>query len=83
VHKFARPGALIALRGLQTEPAQASHPDPGEDARDRRQRHAEHVSDLGAGEPQPPQPRDDLNASLVGAVGDPDARRAAIQQPGL
>jgi hypothetical protein len=54
VDQLAGPLALVALRGLAPQPAELAHPDPGQDARHRRQRHAEQLGDLGAGEAQSP-----------------------------
>jgi hypothetical protein len=54
VDQLAGPRALVALRGLAPQPAELAHPDPGQDARHRRQRHAEQLGDLGAGEAQSP-----------------------------
>jgi hypothetical protein len=82
VDQLAGPLALVALRGLAPQPAELAHPDPGQDARHRRERHAEQLGDLGAGEPHPPQRGDRLDAALVGAVGHHRGRRGAIQQPG-
>jgi hypothetical protein len=39
---------LIALRRLQAQPAELAHPDPREDARDRRGRHPQRLGDLRA-----------------------------------
>jgi hypothetical protein len=83
VDQLAGPGAFIALRGLEAEPAQLAHPGSGQDARDRRQRPVEQLGDLGAGQAQPSQRRDRLDRPLVGAVGDAMRRRAAIQQTAL
>jgi hypothetical protein len=38
VDQLARPLALIALRGLHPQPAQPTHPDPGQDPRHRQDR---------------------------------------------
>jgi hypothetical protein len=54
VDQLAGPRTLVALRGLAPQPAELAHPDPGQDARHRRQRHAEQLGDLGAGEAQSP-----------------------------
>jgi hypothetical protein len=53
VDQLARPVALIALDGLQAQPAERAHPDPRQDARNRRKWPIEHLGDLGPGEPQP------------------------------
>src|SRR3954453_21599941 len=82
VEQLARPGALVALGGLQPEASELAHPDPRQDPRHGRQRHSEQLSDLGAGEAQPPQRGDRLDAALVGAVGHDRRRRGTIQQPG-
>src|SRR4051812_24880483 len=83
VDQLAGAFALIALRWLQAEPAELAHPDPGQDARDRRERPIEDLGDLGAGEPQAPQGRDHLDRVLVGAVGHTVRRRGTIEQPEL
>jgi hypothetical protein len=75
--------ALVALGGLQSEPAEPAHPDPLKDARHRRDRHLEHFGDLRAGHPQPPQRRDRLHSPLTRAVRDHRTRRTAIEQAGL
>jgi hypothetical protein len=83
VNQLTRPSALVALRGLQAEPAEPAHPDPRQDARHRRERHREQLGDFWAGEPQPAQRGDRLDPPLRRAVGDQLGRRRAIQQPGL
>jgi hypothetical protein len=81
VNELAWALALVALGGLQPEPAEPAHPDPGQNARDRRAGHVQDLGDLGAAETQPPQRRDRLDPPLVGAIGDQTRRRAAIHQP--
>ena len=83
VDQLAGPLALVALGGLEAEPAELAHPDPRQDARDRRERHLEHLGDLRAGEPQPAQRGDRLDPPLVGAVGDRPRAPSAIQQTAL
>lgn len=83
VNELAGTLALVALNGLQAEPAEAPHPDPGQDSRDRRERHPERLGDLGTAQAQTAQRRDRLDTLLVGAVGDPVRRRGAIQQAAL
>jgi hypothetical protein len=83
VNQFARPRPFIALRGLEPEPAEPAHPDPGQDPRHRRDRHVEQFGDLWTCEAQPAQRGDRLGPPLIGAIGDPLTRRAAIKQPGL
>ena len=80
VDELARPGAPIADRRLEPEPAQAAQPDPGQDPGDGRERHRECFCDLGGGHPQPPQLGDHRDPFEVGAVGDPPRRRGAIEQ---
>src|SRR5207253_838980 len=75
--------ALVALRGLKTEPPELAHPDAREDPRDRGERHAQRVGDLRACEAQSAQSRDRLHSLLFGAVRDRIRRRGAIQQPEL
>jgi hypothetical protein len=72
--------ALVALGGLEAEPAELAHPDPLQDPRDRRARHVEQVSELRGGEPQPPQSGQQLHRALVGTVRDQSRRRGAIGQ---
>jgi hypothetical protein len=43
-------GPFIALRGLQPEPAQTAHPNPGQDPRHRREWELENFRDLRARE---------------------------------
>ncbi len=62
--------SLVALGGLQAQPTQPTQPDPGQDPRHGRERHIEALGDLGAGQTQPAQRRDDLDSVLLGAVGD-------------
>src|SRR4051812_13410572 len=83
VDQLAWPGSLVALGGLQAQPAELAHPDRGQDPRDRRERHAQRVGDLGAGQPQPAQRRDRLDTALVGAVGHDRGRRGTVGQPAL
>ena len=81
VDQLTGTSSLVALRWLQTEPAELAHPDPGQDPGHGRQRHIQSRGDLHGGHPQPPQRRDDLNATLVGAVSDHGGRGGPIQQP--
>jgi hypothetical protein len=55
VDQLAGPVALVALWRLDPDPAELAHPDPGEDARDGRERHPERLCDLRAREAQPPR----------------------------
>jgi hypothetical protein len=80
VDQLAGPLALVALRGLAPQPAELAHPDPGQDARHRRQRSIEDLGDFRSGEPQPSQRRDRFDSPLVGAIGDHGRRRGTIQQ---
>jgi hypothetical protein len=68
VDQLARPLSLIALRGLQPEPSQLAHPDPGQDPRHGRDSHPEQLGDLGAGQAHATQRGDRLDPPLVGAV---------------
>jgi hypothetical protein len=79
VDQLAGSGALVALGGLQSDPAELAHPDRREDPRDRRERHSQQLGDLGARQAQPPQRSDRLDPPLVGAVGDHVRRRGTIQ----
>ena len=81
VDQLAGASSFVALRGLQPEPAELSHPDPGQDPRHSRKRHLERLSDLSPGHPQPSERGDHLDPALVGAVRDPPRGGGAIQQP--
>src|SRR5688572_8708788 len=70
VDELARTLALVALGRLEPESAEAAHPDPGQDSRDGRLRHPQHLSDLGTGHAQTPQAGDHLDPVLVSAVVD-------------
>jgi hypothetical protein len=82
VDQFARDLALIALGGLQSEPAQLAHADPREDPRGRRDRPIEDLGDLRARKAQAAQRRDRLDRPLVAAIGDHAGSRRTINQPG-
>ena len=81
--QLARTLAFVSLGRLQAEPAETAHPDPGQDARDRRERHPQQLRDLRAREAQSPERGDRLDPSLIGPVGHRLRRRAAIQQTAL
>jgi hypothetical protein len=83
VNELAGALALITLGRLEPEPAQTAHPDPGQDPRDRRDRHREQLGDLRASEPEPAQRGDCFDPLLAGAVGHDLGRAAAIQQSAL
>jgi hypothetical protein len=83
VDQLARSLTLIALRGLQAETAEFAHPDPRENPRDCRERHLEHLGDLGAGQPHTPQRRDRFDTPLVRAIGNQGRRGRAVQQAGV
>jgi hypothetical protein len=83
VDQLARALALIALGGLEPQPAQAAHANPGQDPRDRRGCHPQQLGDLRTAKAQPSQRGDRLSAQLVGAIGEVLGRRAAIQQTAL
>jgi len=55
VHELASPRALVALRLLESDPAEPAHPLPLQDRRHRRERHRERLSDLSCCHPQLPQ----------------------------
>src|SRR3954453_2257457 len=80
---FAPALALVALRGLHPQPAEPAHPDPGQDARDCRERPIEQLGDLRRAKAQPPQRRDRLEGALVGAVGHVMRRRGTIDETEL
>src|SRR6185312_10365773 len=81
VQELAGALALVALGRLETQPAQATHPDPREDPRHGRLRHPQHLGDLSAGHAQPPQRSDHLHPILGSAIVDALGRRRAIEQP--
>ena len=81
--ELARSLAFVAFGRLEPEPAETSHADPREDARDGRERHPERLRDLGAGEAQPAQRGDRLDAGFVGPVGDAMRRAGTIEQAAL
>jgi hypothetical protein len=81
VQQLARSRSLVAFCGLQPEPAEFAHPDPGQDPRHGRDRHPEALGDLSAAHPQPTERSDHLEAPLIGAVGHHDRSRGAIHQP--
>src|SRR5207248_1785103 len=83
VDQLTGPLALVAPRGLKPQATELAHPDPREDARDGRERHAEDLGDLRAREAQSPKRRERLHALLAGAVRDRARRRGAVQQPEL
>jgi hypothetical protein len=80
VDQLSRTLTLVAVGGLDPEPAQLAHPDPLKDARDGRQRPIKQLGDLRAAEPQPPQRGDHLHGLLLGSIGDHARRRGAIHQ---
>ena len=80
VQELAGTLALVALRGLQAEPAELAHPDPSQDPRHGRERHIERLSDLRAGHPQSPERRDHLDAPVIHSIGHQVRGRRAIQQ---
>ena len=75
VDELARPGALVADRRLEPEPAEPAHPDPRQDPGHSRERHRERLGDLRRGHPQPAQLRDRRDPVRVGPVSDPMRRR--------
>jgi hypothetical protein len=83
VDQLARARALVALGRLEPQAPELAHPDPRQHPRDRRERHPEHLGDLGAREAQTPQRRDRLQTPLVGAVRDPPRSRRPIEQAQL
>jgi hypothetical protein len=75
VDQLTRPAALVAVRRLGwLQAAELAEADSLQDPRDRRERHPQALGDLSAGHPQPPQRRNRLDSSLVGAVGDRPGR---------
>src|SRR4051794_10227938 len=84
VDELARVATFVAVRRLgRFEPRELAQADPRQDARDRRERHAEHLGDLRAGHAQPSQRGDRLHASLAGSRRLARGRRRAIAQAGL
>jgi hypothetical protein len=69
VDEFARLLALITLGRLEAQPSELAHPDPGQDARDRRERPAKQLGDLGAREPDAAQGGDHGDRPLISAIG--------------
>src|SRR5947209_4029537 len=74
---------LVAPGRLHPEPAELAHPDPREDPRDGRESHPKGLRDLRAGEPQPPERSDRLNALLAGAMWNRGGTGGAVQEPEL
>src|SRR5437588_6048787 len=83
VDELAGSLALVALCRLECEPAEPAQPDPGQDAGDGRERHLEEFGQVRAGEAQPPERGDRLDAVLGRAIGEVDRRRRAVEQPEL
>src|SRR5207244_2411896 len=84
VQQLAGTAALEAVGGLgRLEPGALAEPDPAQHRRDGRQRHRQHLRDLGRRHPQPPQGRDRLHTLLGRAVRDRTRRRGTIDQPVL
>jgi hypothetical protein len=83
VEQLARTLALVAQCRLKPQAAELAEPDPRQDPRHRRLRHPEQLGDLSAGEAQPPQRGDRLDAQLGRAVVDAAGRRRTIQQSEL
>ncbi len=82
VDQLTWPPAFVANGWLEAESAELAHPDPGQDPRHGRERHVEHLGDLRAGEPHPPQSSDRRDPLLTGSVRDPVRRRGPIPRPG-
>jgi hypothetical protein len=83
VHELAGSGALVANGLLESDPAEPAHADPGQDPRDRRERHPQCLGDLGRSEAQAAQLDDRVDAVSGRAVGYSLRRGGAIQQPCL
>src|SRR5438874_1058249 len=75
--------SLVSLSRLETQPSELAHPQPGEDSRHGRERHCQHLGDLGTGEPQPPERHDRLHPPLRGSMRDRIRGRRTVQQPEL
>lgn len=60
VDQLAGPRTLVADRLLEPKPSKAAQPLPGQDPRDRRERHPQRLSDLGRRETQTAQLHDRL-----------------------
>jgi hypothetical protein len=83
VDELAGPLALVAARRLEAELAEATHPDPLEDAPHRRLWHRQALGDLRPGHPHTAQRGDHLDPFLRGAVRDPAERAGAVKQTRL
>jgi hypothetical protein len=70
IEQLAWASSLVALGGLEAQPAELAHPDPGQDARHRLEGHAQALGDLRAGHPQPSESSDCLDPPPVHAIGD-------------
>ena len=83
VDELAWPLSFVAIRRLQPARAESlSDPDPRQDRqRDGRERHREHLGDLGCRHPQPAQRNDRRDPLGSGRAGTPARPRRAIQQP--
>src|SRR5215208_1939260 len=77
VHQLAGAGALVTDRLVLAEATQAAHPDPSQDPRHRLIGHPQHLSDLGASHPQPPQRSDRLDPIIRRAVMHPQGSRGS------
>src|SRR5438105_3041360 len=75
MEQLAWPPAFVTDGRLKPEPAEPAHPDPGQDPRDRRERHPERLGDLSCGETDPAQLRDRLDPVGRGSIGDMPRRR--------
>src|SRR5438876_5132817 len=83
VHELAGPRALVADRLLEPDPPQPTEAEAAQDAGDRRERHLEHLSDLGRGQAQRAQGDDRLDPLAGRAVGDSARSRGAIEQASI
>jgi hypothetical protein len=83
VDQLAGSLALKALGRLEPQTPELAHPNSGQDPRNGRQRHSEHLGDLRARKAQPTQRSDRLHAPLAGSISDRGRRRGTMLQPQL
>jgi hypothetical protein len=83
VDELAGTRALVPKRLLEAEPPEAPHPDPGQDPRDRRERHPQNLGDLGRREAKPPQLLDRLDPIGRRPIRHPTRRCGAITEAEL
>src|SRR5262249_14554307 len=80
VDELAWPRPLVPQSRLEAEPTQPTHPDPGQDPRNGRERHRQRLRYLRRRHPQPAHLHDHRHPLRRGAIGNPPRRRRAIEQ---